>query len=112
MPYGTRPGAEEEGTKTGEPSAISYSEGMRFGASRSLSVNIASVAHVKDGNHLTAVVYLVNHPVVAYPDAPSVTTCQLEATGRPGILGQAPNGVADSGIHLAGQCAQLFLSTP
>ena len=54
---------------------MTYSESMRFGAGECLSVNIAAVADVKDGDHLTVVVYLVDHPVVAYPDALPVTTC-------------------------------------
>ncbi len=73
---------------------------MRFGAGECLSVNIAAVADVKDGDHLTVVVYLVDDAVVPYPDAPSVTTRQLEATGWPRIFGQAANRVADSAICL------------
>ena len=52
------------------------------------------MAYVKNANLLVAVVYLINHAVIANSDAPSVTTCLLEATGRPGLLGQAANGVA------------------
>ena len=80
---------------------MTYLESMRFGAGECLSVNITAVADVKDGDHLTVVVYLVNHPVVAYPDAPPVTTCQLEATGWSGVFGQAANRVADTGLRLA-----------
>ena len=79
---------------------MTCSESMPFGAGECLSVNIAAVADVKDGDHLTVVVYLVNHPVVACPDAPPVTTCQLEATGWPGVFGQTGNRVADTGLRL------------
>ena len=84
---------------------------MRFGVGQRLSVNITAMAHVKDGNRPTTVVDFVDHAVVAYPDAPPVTTRQLEATRWSGVLGQAANSVADSGIRVARQCAQLFLST-
>ena len=64
---------------------------MRFGAGQRSSVDIASMAHVKDGNHPTTVVYLVDHPVVADPDAPPV-----RVRDRLGGLGIGWSGVAVS----------------
>ena len=55
------------------------------------------MAHVEDGNHPITVVYLVDHPVIADPDAPPITARQLEATGRPGVFGQGDNRIADLG---------------
>jgi hypothetical protein len=74
-----------------------------------LPIDVAPVADVHDGNDPTAVVDLLNDPVTANADAPSVAACQLEAAGWSGIFAQTSNGLAGPIIRLGRQGAQPLL---
>ena len=77
-------------------------------AAKPSAVNIASMADVKDRHDLLLVIYLVNHAVVTYLDAPSFATFQLEAAGRSGILSKSTNGIADPLVDPTGQLGNSF----
>ena len=64
---------------------------------------------VKDGHDAVGVIDLVDYPVVANAQAPPLASCQLETTGRPGVLGKGSDRVSDPLVAFAGQACQFLL---
>jgi hypothetical protein len=59
------------------------------------TIDVASVTDVENRHELLLIVNIVYHAIVPDPDAPSLAAGQLKTTGRPGILGQSADGIAD-----------------
>ena len=63
-------------------------------------INIPSMAYMDHGNGLLRIVNVIEHPIISHPQAPAVTACQFESTGRARLVREGEQGVSDSAIDL------------
>jgi hypothetical protein len=74
-------------------------------AAQASTINIASVADVKDGYDPSGIIYLVEDAVVADSNAPALAAGELAAIRRTGICRERDNRVANPNVGVAGKRA-------
>ncbi len=70
------------------------------------------MSDLEDGDHPLFVVYLVDRPVVAYPDSPTAFSLELATPGRSWVARKGSQGAFYAILNIRGEPGYLLLCPP